>query len=142
MTKCLLLLPTFLFPQARQPQTGASPLLYSCPSLPQHLRPPCSCLPSPPAAMPTGPHTWYTQTSSCGAGRWWGALPRGETCGTAEHRLPAPLGPPQGEQSAKPEPAGMAGVRNDATQRFQALHPYSQGTAVLLFVGMLKALAY
>ena len=120
-------------PQARQLYTGAPSCLCSCPSLPRHLWPPLSHPHSPPG------------TRSNRAQRLWEALPLGgELRGgwtQAPHRLPW-WEPPWWGQLAKPEPAGMARVRGDATRRFQAPHPCSQRTAMLHFTGMLKALAH
>lgn len=84
-----------------------------------------------------GPHTWDVwRPAVLGLGG------SGEPFGTAEHTFPVPLGLLWGEQLAKPEPPGVAGLQSDATQPFQAPHPYAQGTAVPRFIGTLKALAH
>lgn len=98
-------------------------------------------LPIPPSTPVTAP---LPSPQPSGASRPAPARPGGggEPCGMAEHRLFAPLGPLQGEQLPKPEPAGVARVPSDAAQHFQAPHLCSQGAAMLHFTGVLKALAH
>lgn len=129
-TKCLLFFLYFF-----SLQTGASPLPCSCPSLPHHLRLPCSHLRSPPAVMSAGPPTWDT----------WDQLLQGqEAAGSPAAQLsPRSLrlrGCCEGYSLLSQSLQGQPGYGAMLLSLFT--HPYSQGTAVLRFIGMPKALAH
>lgn len=99
------------------------------------LFPPDRCIP-PPVLLPIPPSPPATALlpspqPSCSHVCWSPHLGRvgpalagpggsGEPSGTAEPVVPAPPGLLRGEQLAKPEPAGAAGVRRDAAQPFHA----------------------
>lgn len=130
------------FPSSEAASERCIPAPVLLPSLPRHLRLPCSRLCSPPEPVPTVP-TPEAWSSSCGAGRRWGALPwRERELRDGSAHTPTPLGPSRGEQLDKAEPQGKDWGTDQCCSTFSGSASVFTGTAALYFIAVLKALAH